>query len=630
MTNIEVTPNSPFARLLVERKKKKQNQLRQLTEEEIERQVIEWTTFYRRNWELYAKEELGINLYDFQSYALHMMGVSEVFFEQCSRGLTKSWLAGLGGTVQCMLYPYSEVVLTATTIGTAKKLVKEKIEKELCNKMSPKLKWLYDNGQITFTYSQQEVVVNFLFNNSWIKVLPEVDSSLGERACMLMFEEARLMKQYFVDSVFMPMSRPRQAFYLTLPEYQDKNGKPLPELVEPCRKIYLTSTKYKYMWFWDRWKKVVEGFFNGGIVRYNFLCGDIFTALAHGIKSEQDLQEYRDTMSELELRMEIYNEPIGEVEGAYYTLEEFKRNSIILDAFIPPTDEEWVFKYLKGELPCFREKKDGEVRIIYVDFAFSDTINKNQSNDNTIIGCLSAYPNEDGTLMLRNLEHMETYEGGKKDESILRIRELFYMYGADIYLQDLRNGGEDRYVDLTKPYYHETWGMQLNGFGIHHDNEILKYFCDLGKCDNLRSRVVDTNAIPVTIPVIGTDERNNNFHISMKKALEKNCIRFLMDEMDVKNELEEDIDFLTLEPEERVRRLIGHVQVNEMVNEAIKLEKSINKGFIKLSESKRTDTKDRIVATEYANYLVELLELDMIKGTQTQGISEALIAGLFL
>lgn len=183
----------------------------------------------------------------------------------------------------------------------------------------------------------------------------------------------------------------------------------------------------------------------------------------------------------------------------------------------------------------------------------------------------------------------------------------------------LRNGGEDRFIDLTKPFYHEEWGKDMQGFGIIDDNVILERFCESSKIENLRSRVVDSTPRNVVIPVIGTDERNNNFHISMKKALENNKIRFLMDEMQVKRELEEnDEDFLIMESEEYVRRLIGHIQMNKMMEEACQLKQELARGFIKLKEPNAVSyTKDRIIATEYANYFMELKELEMIKNKQS-------------
>lgn len=609
--------------VMSKKRKSDKKKIKPMTDEERKVQIKKWTTFYRRNWNIYAKRELGIPLYFFQEVLLFLIGRSEVFFEMCSRGLTKSFIASIAGLIQCILYPNSEVVLTSKTMGTAKKLVKKKIEDELCKKMSPKLKYYYETGQIKFRYDKTEIKVDFLFNNSWILILPEEDSSLGERACMLIFEEARIMKQYFVDSVFMPMSRPRQAQFLLKSEYQDKDGKPLSMYVEPCRKIYLTSTKYKYMWFWNRWKKVVQGTFNNKktSVKYNFFCGDIHTALSHGIKTQQDYDEYRETMSELEFDMEILNIPQGEVEGAFYGIELFKENSIIEESFVPPTPEEYIVDYLKGDISYFRKKRNGEIRTVYVDFAFSDSVKKGKDNDNTVIGCMSGYPNEDFSNILRNCEYMETYSGGKKDESILRIRELFYLYQADVLLVDLRNGGEDRWVDLSKPYYHEEMGLHMNGFGIYPNDQILNFFCESGKIENLRGRTVDTASIPVTIPVIGTPERNNNYHIAMKSALSNHTMRLLIDEIELKQKLDEDMEFMLMDSETKMRHMLGYIQLDKMVNEAVKLEQVVKNGFLALKEPNTVGAKkDRIVATEYSNYFFHLLELEMLKGQQEDEI----------
>jgi hypothetical protein len=616
MSKIEaVSSGSDKSNILIrERNKREQRRKKALSPEQRKEQVKKWTTFYRRNWNIYAKHELGISLYFFQEVMLYLMGVSQVFYLMCSRGNSKSFMSAIAAFVRCMLYPYSEVVLTATTIKTAKKMVRNKMEDELCGKLSEKLKYFYDKGLITFTYGQEEIRVDFHFNKSWILILPEADSSRGERSSMLIFEECRLMKQHMIDSVFMPMARPRPAKYLQKEQYQGE-----PRLIEKCQTIYLTSTRYKFEWFWTRWRNTVNSAFNNKRIPYNIFAGDIFTAIKHNLKTEDDLEIARDTMSEMEMRMEYFNEPIGEVEGSYYNLESFKENAVIVDGFAPPTAEEYVGDYLKGEIPYFREKREGEIRTIYVDFAFSDTVKKSQANDLTVIGCMSGYPNEYFDKILRNTEYMETYSGGKKDESILRIRELFYLYKADYLIIDMRNGGEDRYIDLTKSYYHDIMGINMNGFGIINDDEILGFFCDKSKYDNLRGRVVDTNAIPVTIPVIGTDERNNNFHIAMKNALISHNIRFLVDEIKLKEEKSEDIEFLTLSPHKLMRRMLGHVQLSLMMEEAVKLEQQFKNGFIKLIEP-RISTKDRIIATEYSNYLFHLLELKMIKQQQEEEI----------
>ena len=51
--------------------------------------VKDWCTFYRRNWDIYAEEELGIELKFFQRIAIYLIGISDIFFFFCSRGNSK-------------------------------------------------------------------------------------------------------------------------------------------------------------------------------------------------------------------------------------------------------------------------------------------------------------------------------------------------------------------------------------------------------------------------------------------------------------------------------------------------------------------------------------------------------------
>ena len=159
----------------------------------------------------------------------------------------------------------------------------------------------------------------------------------------------------------------------------------------------------------------------------------------------------------------------------------------------------------------------------------------------------------------------------------------------------------------------------MSGLGIYDDDDIISFYCDKAKADNLRNRTVDPNASKVIIPVIGTDERNNNYHLAMKTSLQNHNIRFLEDEMCEKETLQEDGLYSTWSSNKRMRELLGHVQLDIMIiDEAIKLQQIIKKGFISLVTVGR-NKRDRIVACEYANYFYHLKELEMIKKeTQTE------------
>ena len=71
---------------LIMDKKKKAKRTRKLTDDERKRQVRDWCTFYRRNWDIYATERLQINLKTFQRVVIYLIGVSDIFYLMCSRG----------------------------------------------------------------------------------------------------------------------------------------------------------------------------------------------------------------------------------------------------------------------------------------------------------------------------------------------------------------------------------------------------------------------------------------------------------------------------------------------------------------------------------------------------------------
>ena len=53
---------------------------------DLEDNIIEWTTLFRRNWDIFAEFYLGIPLKPYQRQALHEIGVSDVYFWRAGRG----------------------------------------------------------------------------------------------------------------------------------------------------------------------------------------------------------------------------------------------------------------------------------------------------------------------------------------------------------------------------------------------------------------------------------------------------------------------------------------------------------------------------------------------------------------
>lgn len=81
--------DSNLTKLITQRKKKEKQRPKRLPKEERTKNMIKWVTFYRRNINLYVEHRLQVRLHPFQHIMLYLMGVSEVFFAICSRGLSK-------------------------------------------------------------------------------------------------------------------------------------------------------------------------------------------------------------------------------------------------------------------------------------------------------------------------------------------------------------------------------------------------------------------------------------------------------------------------------------------------------------------------------------------------------------
>lgn len=215
------------------------------TDKRIRHNQVEWITMFRRNWNIYIEYVLKVPLKPFQRIMFWLASQSDILFAMMSRGCSKSWWAAGCGVVKMMLFPYAEIVITSSTVDQANKLVQQKIIGEWFTKLSPYLRDCFDRKYIVVKQEDDGWKITNNLNGATIKVLPCTESARGSRACMLIYEEVRLLKKSMIDSVFEPMAHPRQAIYITMensPYIKDKRW------LEECKSIYITSARYKFEW----------------------------------------------------------------------------------------------------------------------------------------------------------------------------------------------------------------------------------------------------------------------------------------------------------------------------------------------------------------------------------------------
>lgn len=502
------------------------------------------------------------------------------------------------------LYPYSEVVVTSSTVAQANKIVEDKIRDELIKKLSDYLLYMYEKEYLVITKPDDGYKIENKLNGSSMRILPCQDSSRGPRATFLVYEECRLLKKNMVDSVFEKMAHPRQAKYLSNPKYGSN-----PRWKEECQHIYITSARYKFEWFWTLFKKTFTRHFTDRKTSCNVFAGDIFTAIDNGFKTWGD---YRNglTGNEMDFRMEDLNEMIGESEDAFFTIQSFKDNQIISKAFTPPTP---IDIYMRTDLGNKPKEKD-EIRLIIVDYAFANTTSR-EKNDNTIIMCMSLHWKKN--RFERHVDYIEGWSAGDSIGANNRARELWWDYSADYLIPDTRAGGEVLYNRMTEPWEHPERGGNWNSHGFTVCDKMQYHVVPEAKLKDLKARTVDPNAVPCIIPMISTGDINSVSWVELKKQLECGNVKFLTSMQDKQEAIEDDGTYFKMTSDELAKTLAPHMQVDLLIQEAINLKTEFRNDKIKLVEP-RSGTKDRAVVLAYGNYIASLIENEWNKQAQVE------------
>lgn len=551
---------------------------------------MRWMTYFRNNIEIYINYRMGFHGYGYQNFSYHLMNVSDQYVEISTRGVGKSLRVVAYGAARALLYPNSKIGLAAKDNSQSSEDYLTAFMQELIQKqLSPLLHWLYVHKLITGRETDKGYVVNF-WNGSVIYFFPTINSSRGIHVDTLIGEEIRLIKKADWDSIAMPMLIKRQGGFRNQPEYYERT-----DLDERTKVICISSSWFANNWMNTFYRNTVVGYFKEVFVKNRVFSVDIFSAIKHGLKDEQWYLKQRKEMDNLSFRIEILNETVGEVEGAYFTLEMMTKNQLLTQPFYPVTNSQ----YINGTQIPFRDKYEDEIRLLFIDFAFAG----GDKNDNTCIGCMSAYPK--GERWVRHVDFIQTLSGASTDEALLSIREIYQDYGANYIVYDNRNGGTLNYNTLSKEFEHpvrksDDWNK--HGFTVC--NEMDLHVVSKQVYDDLVNRTNDQNAIPCLIPISASAEFNSVMWQNLNKSFRDDELLLLIDKLNYEqNNIEKSVN---LSSEEKAYNESPYIETDMLINEAINLVATYKaNGLVSLSEGTNpNNTKDRIVSLGYGNYIM--------------------------
>lgn len=379
-----------------------------------------WGSYYRANPEKFASDYLHLRLRRFQKILLVMMFWSTTFVYIASRGQGKSWLAAVYCTIRAILWPGSQIVITSKVRGQAINTLQYITQKLV--QQSPELEAEIKSVQINGTNAYIEFK-----NTSFVKVVTAGDSARGNRANVLLVDEARLMDKHTIDTVlrdFLTLQREPNYSALSIEERAAELAK------EKNLLLYLTSAYLKDNWVYTKCEDTFKAMLNPN--RRQFVCGLPYQlSIAEGLLNHEHIQDQmaESNFSEIKFSMEMEALFYGSSDDAFFDYETISKTQKIKYAMLPNN----ISAKVSSPLVRIQPKQNGERRILSADIALMSS--KKHNNDATAIFVNQMMPTKAGRYV-SNIVYADSYEGLRTDDQALIIRKMFDEYMCDYLVLD--------------------------------------------------------------------------------------------------------------------------------------------------------------------------------------------------
>ena len=564
---------------------KKRDGLSPNKRERLDEGIKIWTSFYRQNIHRFAIDYLGIQLKPFQVVLLYMI---ERNLKSClitSRGLGKSWLIALYCCCRAILYTGKKIIVSCETKEQSRNLIREKIVNELMN-MSPNLRKEINPREIKI--GTNESYVKFK-NGSTITAINASENTRGKRAHILVVDEYVQIKNGFdtLTKILQPFLQVvRQPKYLQNPKYS--------HLQEENKQIYASSAWYADHWSYDLYKDYVEKMLIG---ESSFACNLPYNvALKYGLMTQTRLDEIMSdpNLSEEAFLMEYSAMFYDLGEGAYIKPSDIINNRTVVKPWYPPTDIEYIAEKGKRNISWKEDRTSKqELRVLGCDIALA----QGDKNDNTVIHYSVSIPK--GDKYITEVKYSEAINGGTAKAIALRLKQLFFDGDCDYIVMDIAGLGL-AVLDALGEYTFDT-------------ERDIKYppMCCFNKEDK-KERCGYREAMPCIYGIVANEEINNAIAVTLKASLNNHTLKFLVNEFEGEDWLNENKNFQMLETSEKVRLMYPYVQTTLTQMEIIKLQTEITRKGIKLVEF-GSNRKDRYSALAYMNLFIREKENELKK-----------------
>lgn len=294
--------------------------------------------------------------------------------------------------------------------------------------------------------------------------------------------------------------------------------------------------------------------------------------------------------------MEMGCIPIGDAEGAFFTLDDINNSRKLKTAVYPYTNT--INKKIKiPDLAC------NERRILSVDIALMGSTKKNNNDASSII-INSAIPLNNYEYST-NIIYMENQEDIVTDDLALRVRRLYSMFQCTDLVVDTQGQGLGVYDALIKNIVDSETGEIYPALTCRND-------------EKMAARCKIPNALSVIWSIKANSNFNNEICILLRSGFQNKKINLLVNEYEAEELLKETIKgYSKANIDEQVFYQMPYIQTTLLVHELINLQYEVSGTNIRVKE-KRSMRKDRYSSLAYNYWVQHQLEIHELQKQNSQ------------
>jgi hypothetical protein len=434
--------------------------------------------------------------------------------------------------------------------------------------------------------AQNDTYVTF-GNGSQIVVVTGSDTSRGNRACIVIYEEARTLDLGTMKNVLSKFKQngDRQPRYKDNPKFKRYKSN------EKKKDLYISSgwmqNHHLYTMTMDAYNAMLDGKTQAVMsLHWGFPVVDGFMDYEDDILAEKNKSDYS------QMWWSIENEGLfwSESETSFCSYRQLMELRNIKNPLIPIPNylysDEKVLKEWKKK--NYIPKQQGEIRILSCDIAIMGG-----SNDNTVFSVLRLIPQ--GDRYKKYLSYIEHANNSHSETQSIRMKQLYDDFDIDIVCLDCNGNGMGVADASSKVQYDAKRDREYPAWTVFNR-------------EDMKDRVFDVDVKDAMAVIYGIkqDAKFNHYMITwLKSAIETGKIELLV-ESNSARDLVEDKN-LKLDEHQILDIIAPNVETDLLVKELTALEISYQANQTQL-KVETTTRKDRFTSLGFAVYYANLLE----------------------